>query len=44
MEANEAYWRKMPSVKSRVFKVVPEPTTRAAMLKRGLEEVRLKRK
>src|SRR5262247_1982206 len=35
MEANEAYWRKMPSVKRLVFKVVPDPTTRAAMLKRG---------
>ena len=35
MEANEAYWRKMPSVKRLVFKSVPEPTTRAAMLKKG---------
>src|SRR5437773_11747196 len=35
MEANESYWRKVPSVKRLVFKVVPEPTTRAAMLKRG---------
>ncbi len=35
MEANESYWRKMPSVKRLVFKSVPEPTTRAAMLKRG---------
>src|SRR5262245_3194126 len=35
MEANESYWRKTPSVKRLVFKVVPEPTTRAAMLKRG---------
>src|SRR5882762_9851133 len=35
MEANEQYWRKVPSVKRLVFKVVPEPTTRAAMLKRG---------
>jgi peptide/nickel transport system substrate-binding protein len=35
MEAYEGYWRKMPSVKRLVFKSVPEPTTRAAMLKRG---------
>src|SRR5262245_47743766 len=39
MEANEAYWRKMPSVKRLVFKVVPDPTTRAAMLKRGEVDV-----
>ena len=35
MEAYEGYWRKTPSVKRIVFKVVPEPTTRMAMLKRG---------
>jgi len=35
MEAYEGYWRKMPSVKRLVYKVVPEPTTRMAMLKRG---------
>ena len=35
LEANESYWRKMPSVKRLVLKSVPEPTTRAAMLKRG---------
>jgi peptide/nickel transport system substrate-binding protein len=35
MEANESYWRKVPSVKRLVYKVVPESTTRAAMLKRG---------
>jgi peptide/nickel transport system substrate-binding protein len=35
MEANESYWRKMPSVKRLVFKSVPEATTRMAMLKRG---------
>ncbi len=29
MEANESYWRKMPSVKRLVFKSVPEATTRA---------------
>src|SRR6059036_3012981 len=35
MEANESYWRKMPSVKRLVYKSVPEATTRLAMLKRG---------
>jgi peptide/nickel transport system substrate-binding protein len=35
MEAYEGYWRKMPSVKRLVYRVVPEPTTRMAMLKRG---------
>ena len=35
MEAFEGYWRKMPSVKRIVFKMVPESTTRVAMLKRG---------
>ncbi len=35
MEAFEGYWRKVPSVKRIVFKSVPEPTTRLAMLKRG---------
>jgi peptide/nickel transport system substrate-binding protein len=35
MEANESYWRKMPSVKRLVYKVVPESTTRMAMLKRN---------
>src|SRR5256885_3581057 len=35
MEANESYWRKVPSVKRLVYKVVPESTTRVAMLKRG---------
>ncbi len=35
MEANESYWRKMPSVKRLVYKSVPEATTRVAMLKRG---------
>ena len=39
MEAFEGYWRKMPSVKRLVFKVVPDPTTRAAMLKRGEVDV-----
>jgi peptide/nickel transport system substrate-binding protein len=35
MEAFEGYWRKMPGVKRVVFKMVPESTTRVAMLKRG---------
>jgi peptide/nickel transport system substrate-binding protein len=35
MEANESYWRKVPSVKRLVFKSVLESTTRMAMLKRG---------
>jgi peptide/nickel transport system substrate-binding protein len=35
MEANESYWRKVPAVKRLVYKVVPEATTRAAMVKRG---------
>ena len=35
VEANESYWRKVPSVKRLVYKVVPESTTRVAMLKRG---------
>jgi peptide/nickel transport system substrate-binding protein len=39
MEAFEGYWRKVPSVKRLVFKVVPEPTTRAAMIKRGEVDV-----
>src|SRR4029077_16433726 len=39
MEANESYWRKMPSVKRLVFKVAPEATTRAAMVKRGEVDV-----
>ncbi len=35
MEANEDYWRKVPSVKRLVFQSVPEGSTRLAMLKRG---------
>jgi peptide/nickel transport system substrate-binding protein len=35
LEAHEGYWRKMPAVKRLVLKSVPEPTTRAAMLKKG---------
>jgi peptide/nickel transport system substrate-binding protein len=35
LEANEAYWRKIPSVKRLVFKGIPEPTTRLVALKKG---------
>jgi peptide/nickel transport system substrate-binding protein len=35
LEAFDGYWRKPPSVKRLVFKSVPDPTTRLAMLKRG---------
>src|SRR5215218_8781066 len=35
LEADENYWRKMPSVKRLVFQSVPEATTRLAMLRRG---------
>jgi peptide/nickel transport system substrate-binding protein len=35
MEAYDAYWRKTPHVKRLVYKMVPEATTRLAMLKRG---------
>src|SRR5437899_3263637 len=33
LEAFEGYWRKMPHVKRLIMKTVPDPTTRAAMLK-----------
>src|SRR5215470_6503207 len=35
MEANEDYWRKVPSIKRLVYRSVPDATTRLAMLKRG---------
>ena len=35
LEAFEGYWRKVPSVKRLVFKVIPEEATRLAALKRG---------
>ena len=35
LEANESYWRKVPSVKRLVFKSVPDSSTRLAMLRRG---------
>ena len=39
MEAVEDYWRKVPHVKRLVFKTVPDPTTRMAMLKKGEVDV-----
>jgi peptide/nickel transport system substrate-binding protein len=39
VEANDAYWRKLPAVKRLVFKSVPEPTTRMAMLKKGEADI-----
>jgi len=35
LEANESYWRKVPSIKRLVFKSMPDETTRAAALKAG---------
>ncbi|HYE89746.1 MAG TPA: ABC transporter substrate-binding protein, partial [Terriglobales bacterium] len=35
LEANEQYWRKVPSVKRLVYKSVPDSATRLAMLRRG---------
>ena len=35
LEAHDRYWRKTPSVKRLVWKVVPEDVTRLAMLRRG---------
>ena len=35
MEAFDQYWRKTPSVKRLVFKVIPDESTRLAALKRG---------
>jgi peptide/nickel transport system substrate-binding protein len=35
LEANENYWRKVPSVKRLVLKVIPDEATRLAALKRG---------
>jgi peptide/nickel transport system substrate-binding protein len=39
LEANERYWRKVPSIKSIIFKGVPERTTRLAMLKTGEADI-----
>jgi len=35
MEANEGYWRKVPTVKRLIYRSMPEETTRAAALKKG---------
>ncbi len=39
MEAFEQYWRKVPSVKRLVFKVVTDDSTRLAVLKRGEADI-----
>jgi peptide/nickel transport system substrate-binding protein len=39
LEANERYWRKVPAIKSIVFKGVPERPTRLAMLKTGEADI-----
>ena len=35
MEANDQYWRKKPTVRRLVFRVIPDESTRLAALKRG---------
>ena len=39
LEANEGYWRKAPSLKTLVFRVIPDESTRLAALKRGEVDV-----
>jgi peptide/nickel transport system substrate-binding protein len=39
LEANESYWRKVPSVKRLVFRVIPDEATRLAALIRGEVDV-----
>jgi peptide/nickel transport system substrate-binding protein len=39
LDAHDKYWRKPPHVKRLVMKVVPEETTRLAMLKRGEADI-----
>ena len=39
VEANEQYWRKVPSVKRLIFKGVPERPTRLAMVKTGEADI-----
>ncbi|MBI1848154.1 MAG: ABC transporter substrate-binding protein [Candidatus Rokubacteria bacterium] len=39
LEAFEGYWRKTPNVKRLVFKAIPDPSTRLAMLKRGEADI-----
>jgi peptide/nickel transport system substrate-binding protein len=43
MEANERYWRKVPSIKRIVLKSIPEETTRLAALKTGEVDAEVKR-
>ncbi len=39
LEAHEQYWRKPPSIKTLVFRVIPDESTRLAALKRGEVDV-----
>jgi peptide/nickel transport system substrate-binding protein len=39
LEAHEQYWRKAPHVKRLVFRIVPDESTRLAMLKRGEADI-----
>jgi peptide/nickel transport system substrate-binding protein len=39
LEANTGYWRRVPNVKTMVFKSVPEATTRAVMLRTGETDI-----
>ncbi len=39
LEANTAYWRRVPNVKRLVMKSVPEDTTRVVMLKNGEADI-----
>ena len=39
LDAFEGYWRKAPSIKRLVFRIMPDDTTRAAALKRGEVDV-----
>jgi peptide/nickel transport system substrate-binding protein len=39
LEAHESYWRKTPSVKRLVFRVIPDEATRLAVLKRGEADI-----
>lgn len=39
MEVFEGYWRKTPHIKRLIIKVVPDETTRLAMLKNGQADI-----
>jgi len=39
LEAHEQYWRKTPNLKTMVFRVIPDESTRLAALKRGEVDV-----